>query len=396
MEPKAITMVEYYRAQGFNPVLIPVERQEIWKEHVAKRRVLYERHLGLPLSLLRGRQVLEFGCNSGENALVLATHGARLTFVEPNPLVAPRLRELFQSFGLEASIDAFHEAGIADFQSEDRFDLVIAEGFLSTLRDRDAMLAKIVSLVKPGGFGVVSFNDRPGGLLEMLKRAVLYRAYALASVTEVQSAEALAIASTLFEADFLKLKASRPFETWWRDTLVAPVYLYDHLWSYPEMLAILQAHGAVAFGTSPMWSSWEHFNWYKNTSEADSINGRFEEDWRHHLFYFLTGAPPTFQEGRCPDVVLEEVEGLVKSLALIGDTLDRNVPAPLEAPLLFDHLMATPTEAPRAFARELKAMFGALGDDSGERLRAVYRTSTMLRSQWGTAYHYLCFQKSTA
>ena len=79
-----MSLLEYYRKNVFNPVPISVEDHKIWNAHVAKRRNLYERHLGIPLPLLRDRSVIEFGCNSGENSLVLAMHGANLTLVEPN------------------------------------------------------------------------------------------------------------------------------------------------------------------------------------------------------------------------------------------------------------------------------------------------------------------------
>ena len=55
------SLLEYYRKNTFNPVPISVEEHEIWNAHAAKRRNLYERHLGIPLPLLRDRAVIEFG-----------------------------------------------------------------------------------------------------------------------------------------------------------------------------------------------------------------------------------------------------------------------------------------------------------------------------------------------
>jgi SAM-dependent methyltransferase len=388
-------MVEYYEAQSFNPVLIKVEEPAVWRDHVAKRRNLYERHLGLPLTLLEGRRVLEFGCNSGENALVLAGFGARLTFVEPNPQVAPRLRQLFQAFGRDSAIEGFHQADIASFQSAERFDLVVAEGFLSTLADRDAMFRKVIDLVKPGGFGVVSFNDRSGGLLEMLKRAVLFRAYALTPVADVQSDQALAIAREFFEEDFLKLKASRTFETWWRDTLVAPVYLDAHLWSYPEMLAILQEQGAEAHATSPRWSTWEQYGWYKEVPAPGSINPRFLEDWSRNLFYFLSGLRPSVCGQPAPATVVEETARIVRSLSELGNSLAVAAPEAIDARELSRFLEAEPHGQAKAFAAELRNLLGALNAGSAAELKSAYHGSTLLRTLWGTAYHYLCFRQPT-
>lgn len=396
MADKPISMVAYYEAQDFNPVLIRVEDPAVWRDHQAKRRNLYERHLGLPLSLLRDRRVLEFGCNSGENALVLAGFGARLTFVEPHAQVAPRLHDLFRRFAREGAIEAFHQADLGSFQSGDQYDLVIAEGFLSTLPDRAAMLEKLTGLVRPGGFGVISFNDRIGGLLEMLKRAVLFRAYALEGVDDIQSDRALGIARGFFEADFLQLRASRTFEAWWRDTMVAPVYTEAELWSYPEILPLLESRGAEVHGTSPVWSSWEHYAWYKNVPDAGAAHQRLLEDWRRNFFYFLTGLRPGALERMPPQAVLDEADGLVRALSRLGTSLSSAAPPPFAAKDLLAYLAADPAESARCFGHELGTMLAALGSDSAAALQARYHTATRLRALWGTAYHYLSFQMPSA
>lgn len=396
MADKAISMVAYYEAQDFNPVLIRVEDPAVWRDHLAKRRNLYERHLGLPLPLLRDRRVLEFGCNSGENALVLAGFGARLTFVEPHTQVAPRLRHLFRSFGRESAIEAFHQADLGSFESREQYDLVIAEGFLSTLPDRAAMLEKLIGLVQPGGFGVISFNDRIGGLLEMLKRAMLFRAYALEGVDDIQSDRALDIARDFFEADFLKLKASRTFEAWWRDTMVAPVYTDAELWSYPEILPLLEAKGAEPQGTSPVWSSWEHYTWYKNVPETGTACQRMLEDWRRNFFYFLTSLRPASLERTPPSAALEQAADLVRALSRLGTTLAPSAPPPFAAKELLAFLAADPAEPARRFATDLGTLLDALGSGSAAALLACYREATGLRALWGTPYHYLCFRMPTA
>ena len=175
MQSTELGSVVFYQEHHFNPVPIGVEDAPVWKDHFAKRRNLYERHLGIPLSLLRCRSVCEFGCNSGENALVLASVGADLTLVEPNEQVLSRLRTLFKGFGLENRVTALVEEDIGSFDPQRQYDLVIAEGFLFTLPNRDELLEKICGLLAPGGIGVISYIDRYGALLEMTKRFLLWR-----------------------------------------------------------------------------------------------------------------------------------------------------------------------------------------------------------------------------
>ena len=97
----------------------------------------------MPLALLSGRSVLEFGCNSGENALVLASVGADLTLVEPNEQVQLRLKDLFKTFGLEDRVVEVSTDDIESFESTSLYDVVLAEGFLCQVPNRDVMLEKI-------------------------------------------------------------------------------------------------------------------------------------------------------------------------------------------------------------------------------------------------------------
>ena len=394
MKARSVSMVDFYRTQAFNPVLIRIEDEQIWKDHLSKRMNLYERHLGIPLTLLEGRRVLEFGCNSGENGLVLAASGARLTFVEPNREVLPRLRELFQRMRLDSQIEAIHEAEIQSFDTEELFDLVIAEGFLSTLADRDQMLSKLLRFVKPMGFCIISYNDRCGGLLEMLKRAILFRAYALLHVKDVQSDRALDIASAFFQEDFQKLNASRSFETWWRDTMVAPVYTAQDLWSCRDILPVIESSGCLLQATSPVWSTWEHFNWYKNTTVLSEVNTRFLDEWKRHLAYFVTGFRPYTE---CQSIALEsaiaDAEYLVQALSRVAEGELDPVALRGRTSDLLAYFRTHPDDRFGVLADQLSLLMEALSAESYEGLLTIYQESSLLRSAWGTPYHYFCIKK---
>lgn len=229
------SLVSYYQKNNFNPVLIPVEDKNEWELHFTKRRNLYENHLKLPISLFRGRSVIEFGCNSGENALVLGTKGAKLTLVEPNEQVIPRLKELFAKFKLIDSINSLRHESIESFIGKEKYDFVIAEGYLNILSARNVMLKKICSLLVQGGIAIISFDDKYGSLIELIKRMVLWKACQLEKVHDINSLYSLEIAKQLFLQDFLEINASRDFEAWWKDQLVSPFYRLPYLWSYQEI-----------------------------------------------------------------------------------------------------------------------------------------------------------------
>lgn len=386
------TVLSYYQEHRFNPVHIPVEQEPIWVSHRAKRRNLYERHLRIPLSLLKGRRVLEFGPSSGENALVLAMHGARLTLVEPNEQVFPRLYDLFDKFGLRKQLDAIVCAGIGDFQTDELYDFVIAEGFLYTLPDRDALLRRMTELVAPGMFGVVSSNDLHGGLIELLRRAILYRACRLAGIADEHSAEGLALARRLFLADFSTLNSSRTLEAWWKDNLVNPCYVTECLWSFPTLFRILDDAGCCVHGCSPDWMTADHHEWYKNVPSRSTRGERIVGNWRDNFSYVLTGQKPT-RERPYPadDGVVDAVGALAAAFSDIGRNpphLDR---APDYPPALDWFLTEQPDPLARRVNVELKALVAALGGTEADGLVRAYSQSGALRSLWGTPYHYLSF-----
>jgi SAM-dependent methyltransferase len=391
------SLLAYYQNHQFNPVLIRVEDGGVWEQHVAKRRNLYERHLGLPLALLRGARVLEFGPNSGENALVPALFGGRLTLVEPNDQVLPRLHELFEKFGVAAQIDAVHCETIDGFASTDMFDLVVAEGFLYTLPNRDALLRKLVRLVEPGRFGVVSINDQYGGLLELLRRALLFRACRLNGVEDVQSRECLQLAERLYRDDFRRLNSSRTFEAWWKDTLVNPFYLPEYLWSFPAVHSILRQEGCEFYSSSPVWATFQHYAWYKNFATPAERHEQVLRDWRSGLAYFLTGLRPGY--GRQEPAAEEVVRAVAAVTAGLGEATrspaaaDNAPPYPVE---LDRYLAANPDALVRSVNNELKGLFRALRDPAAGAVFDAYERAATVRPLWGTAYHYICFQRGYA
>ena len=385
------TLLSYYQDHAFNPVPIALEDAGAWRAHHAKRHNLIENHLKIPLALLRGREVLEFGCNSGENALVLAAAGARLTLVEPNGQVLPRLRRNFARFGLEEALVGLHNATIGDFQTGQRFDLVVAEGFLNTLPDRDDLLLQIIALIRPGGLGILSFDDRHGALLEQVRRMALWRACRLAGIGKIRSSASLAMAGRLFREDFNRLNASRPFEAWWEDELINP--FASDLWSLREILPILGRAGCGFHAASPLWDTHRHHAWYKDVPDAASRQARLLDDLARALPYFLTGCAATGADPAA-DAVIATAGDLTGQLAAYVRTYppDR---APPDYPETLGRYLSALGDPPFAgLDRELRALFAPDGADSADRFVERYLNATTLRRLWGTVSHYVSFVKT--
>lgn len=390
------SLLEYYQRHTFNPVPIAVEDHQAWNTHYGKRRNLYERHLGIPFSLINGRSVIEFGPNSGENALVLALAGARLTLVEPNAQVLPRLHALFERFGLLGSIEALEVQQIEEFQPAQPYDLVIAEGFLCTLSSRDTLLRKLADLLKPNALGVISYNCRFGGLVELIKCHILRRVCRLRGHA-LDGEESCALATTLFGEDFAKLNASRPLKAWWMDNLVNPFYSGAYLWSLPEILPLLENAGCRFLSSSPKWSLTDHFQWYKNAPDTSAIHQDVLMDWHKAFPYLLTGRRPRLLEP-APAVAetISDIAALVTTMSEEAkDEFYLCSHSPSRYPGSLDQSLCESGD-PRLqeLNVDLQNVFDALASNDVDALVSTYRGALQLRSTWGTPYQYLSFIKT--
>jgi len=386
------SLLSYYQDNQFNPVPIALNNSAQWQSHAAKRRNLYQNHLGIPLGMFAGKDVLEFGCNSGENALVLASAGARMTLVEPNEQVLPRLRALFQEYGQEQQIAQLLNVGVDAFQSDQQYDVVLAEGFLYALANRDQALQTVCKWIKRGGVGVMSFNDRYGFFVEFIKQLVLRRLCELQNDLAFDSAESLALAQRLFGADFAKLNASRPFEAWWKDTIVNPFLGFAYLWSYQELLPIIAAAGCEAYNTSPVWSTVEHYNWYKNTRDPQTRHQLFFENWAAVFPYILTGLAGVYPSA--PMEVVGAVHDFMQTgSAYVFGASEKFAAIPFPA-MLESYLMGIDDAHIRRFSADLQQILVVLRGNSAEEIISTYEKAAFLRGVWGTPYHYLSFSKA--
>ncbi len=396
VKPSDPTLLSFYLDKGFNPVPIEVTDEDAWKVHVAKRCNLYGNHLKIPLSLLAGKSILEFGCNSGENPLAAASFGAELTLVEPNSLVLPRLRSLFESRNLQDQIKRLENTDIDSFQSDEKYDLVIAEGFINCLANRDEVVKKFYSLCKPGGFVIISFDDRYGSLLECTRQLLHKRCLEADKVTDEHSEESFQLARRLFEDDFARLNASRPFKAWWQDVLLNPHFSAPILWSFQEILPLISRIGGVFHSCSPVWSDVDHFQWYKNLSDGDAVHEQLLDGWNRDAFtYFLTGLKPINSHyPPATATLLETTTNFIGDVSayIAGKINDPQIVAwPVE---LNDYLNTLPDKNLQAFNTELNELFGKIMDPeaTAERIIETYRQSELLRTLWGCPYHYICFR----
>ena len=392
---KSSTLLDYYRDHNLNPVPIAIDTENEWNEHVKKRRNLYERHLKIPLSFFSEKDVIEFGCNSGENSLYLAYLGAKLTLVEPNEKVHPRLMKLFRSHNKEESISKLLPLGIDEFRSTVKYDIVIAEGFLNALKNRDEALRNICRLVKEGGFGIITEDDRYGCFVECLRQLTLKRICELSEV-DYHSEESLKIAIHLFGEEYDKLNTTRPIRTWWKDAIVSPFNTGEFLWSFLDVITILEEENCEFWSSSPSWSSIDSFQWYKNHVATRDRHNALKKNFETILPYILTGicedlgkfAPAT-------NTMISNFAKFVNAAAKYTTSDDSSFNVSLPDGLI-QFLRSGNSHSFKLLSDDIGGLFKSLMQPNPRKIREYYNNTKKLKYLWGNTMFYVVFYKRSA
>jgi len=107
-------------------------------------------HLGMLPANLKGRHVLDVGCWSGGDLLILAGLGGYVTAIEEHPVAAGAARRLLELLGLDAPV--VQTSMYADRQEwAGKFDYAYCSGVVYHVTDPLLLLRILFAYLKPGG-----------------------------------------------------------------------------------------------------------------------------------------------------------------------------------------------------------------------------------------------------
>ncbi len=253
------------------------------------------------------------------------------------------------------------------------------------------MLTKMIRLLKPGGMAVVSFNDRYGALLEMTRRAVLWRA-ATGRAGGYAGQGVFAARRRLLRrrlprpqrfASICRVVEGRPRQ---------PLHGRQVSLELPGDSAPDQAGGlrvplfvaAMAPGRS------------FRLVQAACLGGGAQQgrDGR------MAGGDPIFQTGvlpsraHAPSAAGAEVP---RAIARLVDRISVATSAeiwsggPIAYPgVLGRYLRSSDDARHRRFGEELERLYASMATDGWRGILRTYRSSRLLRERWGVPYQYLC------
>jgi 2-polyprenyl-3-methyl-5-hydroxy-6-metoxy-1,4-benzoquinol methylase len=276
-EPRTATHLAYYLQHGLNPV--QYEMSDLTR-HLQRRGSLY-RVLGLPAKLFANSRILEVAPGSGQNSLYPASCAPKsLTLVEPNPTA---IRDIERNYSTHAHLPrpTIVPSTLQDFQTEERFDVVICENWLGSSKEERALLKKLGTFVAPSGLLVVTTVSPVGVMWNVLRKALACR---LVSSQE-SFAKRTAILCEAFGPHLETIPSmTRSVKDWVQDNVMNPAY-FGIMLSIPMAVAELGTQFDI-LGSSPSFSA--DWRWFKElTGPARNFNGHFLEQYSRQLHNFL-------------------------------------------------------------------------------------------------------------
>lgn len=388
---KKQTQAEYYKQHAFNPTAFSIEDDAVFQDHYRKRMNLYERRLKIPRGFWNGKHVLEVGCSSGENALILAACGASFTFIDPMEASLARLRELFASKGFAGNIRRSIAGEIQNMTLTENYDCIIAEGFLYTLQERAEVIRTFLRHLKPHGLLSVSTLDPVGCFVEFFKKALFQQMYRAAGAMDLP--QQMVVAGQLFEEDYEKIPHSRPFASWVRDNFLNPTFDANSLWSIRQIIQDTRTFRPRVYSAWPRLEHANDMSWYKKVETYEQELNTVEHAYTKRITCFFHGKtlddgfllPSLEVAGRFQSAVLKTTRKMSKMFSRRSVSLKELLPdiremkkAALKSP---DASLLVPV---------IQDVLTVAKNPSSD----AYRAAKQLRSTWGVGYPYYVLQRT--
>ncbi|MBR1166636.1 class I SAM-dependent methyltransferase [Bradyrhizobium liaoningense] len=391
-------LFNYYERQDVLPTFGNFKSAAELDAYASQRRELFSDKLVLPPRLFRDAEVLEFGPDSGENALVFAGWGANMTLAEPNRHAHPKIEAYFAHFGLTERLRELALADVEGFRSERRYDIIDAEGFIYTVQPTENWLGVFHRLLNPDGFAVVSYYERYGGFFELALKAIHAAGKALTG------RPALETAKSLFEAKWNSIPHTRSFESWLMDVLENPFVRHRYFLDATALCTAAHAQGFDIHSAWPAYRDSLDVYWHKKVLSADEKLRRAARHLDRSRLSFL-GGRKLYLVGKADAVaaISASIETLVLDVdAMIDDPFGESLPrvvanlASLREAIRTTDILADDASDIETIVATLDSfhrIFSAIGRRDASAVAALTQTDPAFINTWGQPAHFLVMRK---
>ena len=278
----------YYADRGFAPTFAQLKDAAALATYTQSRVRIFTDKLLLPPRVFSGARVLEFGPDTGENALAFAQWGARLHLAEPNAHAHAQIRSYFEQFQLSHHIDAISQVDVESYPDSSPVDFIVAEGFIYTIQPSSRWLSVFSKQLRPEGLAIVSYYERHGAFQEMALRALL------SAYMRVKGGDPVSAARALFQTKWDSIPHTRAFESWVLDVLANPFVRLANFIDAAELLDAAEDHGFSLYSSWPVYRQPLAPYWHRRVlGRADELE-RDKDHLRRSRLSFLLGMKAYF------------------------------------------------------------------------------------------------------
>jgi SAM-dependent methyltransferase len=269
--------LDHYGAHDISPVAQDISDR---RRHFERRGSLY-RSLRIPSLYVRGRNVIELGPGSGYNSIFTQSLAPRrYVLVDANPRGLRDTRAILEQTFPAARNYEIVESLVEDFETSERFELVLAEGLVAFQLDPGAFIRGIARFTAMNGIVVFTCSDAAGLMGEIGRRLIAYKFVDPA----LPYAERVRRLAALFTPHLATLKAmSRPVEDWIHDNIVHP--FVGKTFGIDEAIDALSDTFEI-YGSSPEFIT--DLRWYKELhGDQRLFNSRASHAYHENVLNFL-------------------------------------------------------------------------------------------------------------
>lgn len=397
--PPAGKLYSYYRDSGISPTFGSLQTEADLDRFCEQRARIFTLKLQMPPHMFRHARLLEFGPDTGENALAFARWGAQIELVEPNTAAWPQLQAYFRHFGLENQLLGLHDKPIQEFAPTEQADIVVAEGFIHTVKPEEQWIDVVRQAVRPGGYLILFYYERRGLLMEVF-HAALYREFC-----RLAGQKGADVARRLYGAKWDAIAHVRRFNSWVMDVLENPYTGSQFTLDAPRLVQMMAESDFELHQSWPRYRDDLRMQWHKAPESPDSIAAEAAGHLqRSALSHALGRTLYCIGDDASVTAIGDQVDKLLQKVDLAMNTGGGQVWTSiaegfleLQASIDRDNVIYAPSVNAR---RSVKAMLSsasrcatlaAAGDATA--LAAFANSDQPFISFWGQPAHYAVFRK---
>ena len=258
-------MLSYYGKHGIVPVHQRMPSEDFSKFRF-QREALYS-NLGIQMTMLSGKSIIEFGPGTGDNARVVASFlPSKIHLVDGNRASESSVNAYIEANILPSSIVKFYFSDARNFsvpmgetgddEISNGYDLVICEGVINGNDEPGLFLQRVAKFCKPGGLLAITTVSAWGVLDQALRR--IYRPAITTKYSKYE--DQVNCAASIFKSHLANLPTTKPAEDWVQDAILHPL-TEKYVFSAVQAIDALGPE-FVAIGSSPRF--FNDFRWHKS------------------------------------------------------------------------------------------------------------------------------------